>query len=183
MNERLKWIKLTGRILENLILPGNQCVMGGYVPLTAETWLLNTAWEVLTLCLALWSAVKQFRELRQPWTRWTAGGCFTVLIKSHVLYFARLAHILNGVIFRRWSCVCASFLVVSCFQIGYLSPAIMVRRSVTDLRVTTELTFIIFIGLNYRGHWDLWRCSPNFFARTDVYTGTAPHNRCSNISC
>lgn len=91
---------------ENLILPGNQCVMGGYVPLTAETWLLNTAWEVLTLCLALWSAIKQFRELRQPWTRWTTGGCFTVLIKSHVLYFA-------------------SFLVVSCFQIGYLSPAIM----------------------------------------------------------
>lgn len=100
---------------ENLILPGNQCVMGGYVPLTAETWLLNTAWEVLTLCLALWSAVKHFRELQQPWTRWTIGGFFTVLIKSHVLYFA-------------------SFLVVSCFQIGYLSPAI-----VDSMTVGTEI--------------------------------------------
>ncbi|KAG2348013.1 hypothetical protein BDR05DRAFT_600889 [Suillus weaverae] len=92
---------------EDLILPGTrQCLIGGNVPLTAETWILNTAWEVLTLCLALWSAVKHFRELQQPWTRWTMGDCFTVLIKTHVLYFV-------------------SFIAVSCFQLGYLSPTIL----------------------------------------------------------
>lgn len=96
--------------VEDLIIPGSycqpQCLIGGNVPLTAEYWLLGTAWEVLTLCLALWSAAKHFRELHQPWTRRTIGDCFTVLIKSHVLYFA-------------------SFVAVSCFQLGYLSPTIL----------------------------------------------------------
>ncbi|KAG1779120.1 hypothetical protein EV702DRAFT_1195636 [Suillus placidus] len=92
---------------EDLILPvTHQCLIGGNVPLTAETWVLSTAWEVLTLCFALWSAVKHFRELQQPWTRWNMGDCFTVLIKTHVLYFV-------------------SFIAVSCFQLGYLSPTIL----------------------------------------------------------
>jgi len=91
---------------EDLILPGtHQCLIGGNIHLAAEYWLLGTAWEVLTLCLVLWSAVKHFRELYQPWTRWTIGDCFTVLVKTHVLYFA-------------------SFATVSCLQLGYLSPAI-----------------------------------------------------------
>lgn len=100
---------------ENLMIPGSycrpECLIGGNAPLTAEFWLLSTAWEVLTLSLALWSAVKHFRELQHPWTRWSIGDCFTVLIKSHVLYFA-------------------SFVAVSCFQLGYLSPTILDSNTV-----------------------------------------------------
>ncbi|KAG2107278.1 uncharacterized protein F5147DRAFT_837520 [Suillus discolor] len=98
----------TGQILgEDLILPGtHQCLIGGNIRLAAEYWLLGTAWEVFTLCLVLWSVVKHFRELHEPWTRWTIGNCFTVLVKTHVLYFA-------------------SFATVSCLQLGYLSPAIL----------------------------------------------------------
>ncbi|KAG2369147.1 hypothetical protein BDR07DRAFT_1371709 [Suillus spraguei] len=67
-----------GTILEDLILPGtHQCPIGASVPLTVEFWLLGTAWEVFTLCLALRSAIKRFRELQQPWRRWTIGDCFT----------------------------------------------------------------------------------------------------------
>jgi hypothetical protein len=87
------------------MIPGSycrpECLIGGNAPLTAEFWLLSTAWEVLTLSLALWSAVKHFRELQHPWTRWTIGDCFTVLIKSHVLYFARLAYTSNRVVLQR----------------------------------------------------------------------------------
>jgi len=56
------------------------------------TLMLDTAWEVLTLCLSVWIAVKHFRDLRRlgPSTgSTTIGDCFRVLIKSHVLYFAR----------------------------------------------------------------------------------------------
>ena len=52
-------------------------------------WVLSTVWEILALCLAIWTAVKHFRELQRPSTGWTVGDCFTVLIKTHVLYFAR----------------------------------------------------------------------------------------------
>ncbi|KAG1798145.1 uncharacterized protein HD556DRAFT_1353359 [Suillus plorans] len=62
------------------------------------TWILSTVWEVLVLCLAVWTVVKHFRELRQH----SAGGiiedCFTVLLKTHVVYFA-------------------SFVAVSCFHL------------------------------------------------------------------
>jgi hypothetical protein len=59
--------------------------------LVSMTWALNTAWEVLALCSSVWIAVKHFRDLRQlgPSTGFAIWGCFRVLIKSHVLYFAR----------------------------------------------------------------------------------------------
>ncbi|KAG2356885.1 hypothetical protein BDR07DRAFT_415755 [Suillus spraguei] len=47
-----------------------------------------TVWEVLTLCLAVWIAVKHYRELRQYSTGGIIGDCFTVMMKTHVLYFA-----------------------------------------------------------------------------------------------
>ena len=53
--------------------------------LTAITWILGTVWEVLALSLAVWIAIKHFRELP---TGWTIEDCFKVLIRSHVLYFA-----------------------------------------------------------------------------------------------
>jgi hypothetical protein len=59
--------------------------------LASMTWTLNTVWEVLALCLSVWIAVKHFRDLQRlgPLTGSFLGNLFRVLIKSHVLYFAR----------------------------------------------------------------------------------------------
>ncbi|KAG2035989.1 hypothetical protein BDR03DRAFT_960979, partial [Suillus americanus] len=67
------------------------------------TWMLSTVWEVLALCLAVWIVVKHFRELQRLSTGWVIGDCFTVLMRTHVVYFA-------------------SFVAVSCLDLGYLSP-------------------------------------------------------------
>ncbi|KAG1784730.1 uncharacterized protein HD556DRAFT_1531904 [Suillus plorans] len=93
---------------EELILSGIH--MCGFEPewnerlLFSMVWILNTVWEVLALCLSVWIAVKHFRGQRRlgPSTGSTIGDCFRVLIQSHVLYFA-------------------SFVGVSCFQLGILS--------------------------------------------------------------
>ncbi|KAG2341796.1 hypothetical protein BDR05DRAFT_427525 [Suillus weaverae] len=78
---------------EELILSGTyQCSINfaeGIPLLDAVTWILATMWEILALCLAVWIAVKHFRELRQHSAGGIIGDCFTVLIKTHVLYFAR----------------------------------------------------------------------------------------------
>ncbi|KAG1760464.1 hypothetical protein EDD22DRAFT_954927 [Suillus occidentalis] len=76
-------------------------------------WVLSTVWEVLALCLAVWIAVKHFRDLRHlgPSTGSTIGDCFRVLIQSHVLYFA-------------------SFAGVSCFQLISLSSAFLTSNSI-----------------------------------------------------
>jgi len=59
--------------------------------LFAMTWMLDTAWEILALCLSMWIAVKHFRDLRRlgSSTGSKIEDCFRVLIESHVLYFAR----------------------------------------------------------------------------------------------
>ncbi|KAG1775272.1 hypothetical protein EV702DRAFT_1199587 [Suillus placidus] len=95
---------------EELILSGTyQCSIGfaeGIPLLDAVTWILGTVWEVLALCLAVRIAVKHFRERRQYSAGGIIGDCFTVLIKTHVLYFA-------------------SFGAVSCFSlILNLSPTL-----------------------------------------------------------
>jgi hypothetical protein len=79
-------------ILEVLILSGiHVCgyLTVGDVFLTEVIWILRIVWEVLVLCLAVWSAIQHFRELQRPSTEWAVGDCFTVLIKTHVFYFAR----------------------------------------------------------------------------------------------
>jgi preprotein translocase subunit SecG len=73
--------------------------------LNSMTWILGTVWEVLALCLAVWISVKHFRELRQHSTSGIIGDCFTVLMKTHLSYFA-------------------SFLAISCFQMGLFSPTL-----------------------------------------------------------
>ncbi|KAG2353541.1 hypothetical protein BDR07DRAFT_700412 [Suillus spraguei] len=98
---------------EELILSGTYlCLIDatGYVErLNFITWILATVWEVLILCLAVWIAVKHFRELRRESARGIIGDCFTVLMKTHMLYFA-------------------SFVVNSCFQLVYgVSPIAMSR--------------------------------------------------------
>ncbi|OAX42147.1 hypothetical protein K503DRAFT_780147 [Rhizopogon vinicolor AM-OR11-026] len=80
--------------------------------LTEMPWILTTAWEILALCLAIWIAVKHFRELQRSSTGGAVGDCFTVLIKTHLFYFA-------------------SFLLVSCLQLSYFSPKILNSTSVT----------------------------------------------------
>jgi hypothetical protein len=87
--------QLIGQTPEEGILSGiHMCAFdyeGNVKLLISMTWMLNTVWEILALCLSVWIAVKHFRELRRlgPSTRSTIGDCFTVLIKSHVLYFGR----------------------------------------------------------------------------------------------
>ncbi|KAG2047085.1 hypothetical protein BDR06DRAFT_1014182 [Suillus hirtellus] len=56
--------------------------------LVSLSWMLGTVLEVLVLCLAVWIAVKHFRELRQHSAGEIIEDCFTVLMKTHVLYFA-----------------------------------------------------------------------------------------------
>jgi hypothetical protein len=94
---------------EELVLSGTyECIIdvgGDPSFLDSMTWILGTVWEVLAMCLAVWIAVKHFRELRQHSTSGIIGDCFTVLMKTHVSYFV-------------------SFLAVSCFEIGAFSPTI-----------------------------------------------------------
>ncbi|KAG2036216.1 hypothetical protein BDR03DRAFT_466580 [Suillus americanus] len=88
---------------EELVLSGTyQCNYGGNsILLSAITWILGTVWEALALYLAARVAIKHFRE------RLSTGSiiedCFTVLIKSHVFYFA-------------------TFAAVASFRISFLSP-------------------------------------------------------------
>jgi hypothetical protein len=87
--------QLTGQTPEELILSGMHICSfyyGGETSLLVSmTWIVNTVWEVLALCLSVWIAVKHFRDMRRlgPSTGSTIGDCFRVLIQSHVLYFAR----------------------------------------------------------------------------------------------
>ena len=61
-------------------------------------WILNTAWEILALCLAVRIAVKHFHESQGLSRRCTVKDSFTVLVKTHVFYFARFAHDFNAII-------------------------------------------------------------------------------------
>ncbi|KAG2139195.1 uncharacterized protein EDB93DRAFT_1253126 [Suillus bovinus] len=95
---------------EELILSGTyQCSVADTEDVShlgSVCWILNTVWEVLTLCLTLWIAVQHFRELRQHSARGIIKDCLTVLIQTHVLYFA-------------------SFVAVSCFELIIdLSPTL-----------------------------------------------------------
>jgi hypothetical protein len=87
--------QLIGQTPEAMILSGIQMCAYADSSYTAllfsMVWMLNTVWEVLALCLLVWIAVKHSRGLRRlrPSTGSTVGDCFTVLIHSHVLFFAR----------------------------------------------------------------------------------------------
>jgi preprotein translocase subunit SecG len=87
--------ELIGQTKEEAILSGTYAcsydIEGNAEFLSVIIWILTTAWEVLALCLALWIAVKQFRDLRRLLSsaRSTIEDMFTVLVKSHILYFAR----------------------------------------------------------------------------------------------
>jgi len=135
--------------------------------------ILSIAWEVLALCLAAWIAVKHIRELPQSSARGTLGGCFKVLIKTHVVYFTRWVDDVHMVLFFRWRFELASFVAMSCFQIGYLSPKLSgVCRSDTHLRMRARL--IISIEPIFLGDYDLSWLFSSFHPRTTGRDGTTP---------
>ncbi|KAG2034973.1 hypothetical protein BDR03DRAFT_963779 [Suillus americanus] len=95
--------------------------------LNSITWILGSVWEVLALCVAVWTAIKHFRDLRQ----YSAGGiirdCYTVLMKTHVIYFA-------------------SFVAVSCFNlIVSLSPTSSVVQSPLENQIYTGFLRILTV--------------------------------------
>ncbi|KAG2109682.1 uncharacterized protein F5147DRAFT_772967 [Suillus discolor] len=104
-------------VSEKLILSGIHMCGGGYDRdtrlLMSMVWMLNTVWEVFTLCLSVWIAAKHFHDLRRlgPLTGSIIGDCFRVLMESHVLYFA-------------------SFAGVSCLQLVILSPELENSNSI-----------------------------------------------------
>ncbi|KAG1780982.1 hypothetical protein EV702DRAFT_687346 [Suillus placidus] len=97
---------------QELILSGSHLCSYNYKGvsglLDALAWVCYIVWEVLTLCLAIRIAIQHFRTLRRSSNH---KRLLTVMIKTHVIYFA-------------------SFVAVSCFQLGYLSPTIMYSNSV-----------------------------------------------------
>ncbi|KAG2335907.1 hypothetical protein BDR05DRAFT_971325 [Suillus weaverae] len=124
---------------EEAVLSGTyQCMIGypgGVLLLVSITWILGIVWEVLALCFAVWIAVKHFRELQQHSTRGIFGDCFTVLMQTHVSYFA-------------------SFLAVSCFEIGLFSPMLSANpfslETQTYLSVTLKFHFVQLFVLGPR---------------------------------
>jgi len=81
-----------------LVLPGPATHACGYNFdgdarfLLNMTWILGTVWEAIALFLAVWIAVLHFHELPRP-TRWAIGDCFTILVKTHVFYFASFSFV------------------------------------------------------------------------------------------
>ncbi|KAG1798453.1 uncharacterized protein HD556DRAFT_184242 [Suillus plorans] len=87
-------IELSHTVAKELIVSGTyMCSVedkGDGQPLPSMIWTFNTIWRgPHTVSFSL--AVKHFLDLRRlgPSTGSTIGNCFRVLIKSHVLYFAR----------------------------------------------------------------------------------------------
>jgi len=126
-------IALKHAILEELILSGTYICDLGYDGdvwlLNSLNWMLYTVWEVLALCLSVWIAVKHFRDLRRlgpSRTRSTIGDCFTVLIKSHVLYFA-------------------AFVCVPCLELAILSPELATLTA--GLTNSTSMGTQILVGV------------------------------------
>ena len=87
---RLRYSRIIKRISDELDFNSgtHQCINQGYDNLLLETWILGTVWEVLVLFLAVWVVAKHFLDQQRSSIGWTIGGCFTVLIKYQVFYFA-----------------------------------------------------------------------------------------------
>ncbi|OAX30602.1 hypothetical protein K503DRAFT_778111 [Rhizopogon vinicolor AM-OR11-026] len=106
-------------------------VLGDVMVLNLITWVLGTVGEIIALCLAVWIAVKHFRELQRPSAGWTVD-CFTILIKTHVFYFA-------------------SFVAVSCLQLIEFSPKFssstaVAEEVVLDIVGLTQIVQMFILG-------------------------------------
>ncbi|KAG2137021.1 hypothetical protein DEU56DRAFT_901465 [Suillus clintonianus] len=103
-------------VIGNLGYSGEEAVLSGYyvclyslgtdgIYLNDDMIIPTVIWEILTVFLAVWIAIKHLRELRQSQRGSTIGDCFTVLMQSHMLYFL-------------------AFVFLACFTLGQLSPNI-----------------------------------------------------------
>jgi len=92
-------------------------------------WILGFAWETLALSLAVWIAVKHFRELQRASTGWAVRDCFTILIQTHVFYFA-------------------SFFVVSCLHIIEFFPDFfnLLSFTLTTLEIFQKFSLMVPIA-------------------------------------
>ncbi|KAG2079290.1 hypothetical protein BDR04DRAFT_1146988 [Suillus decipiens] len=125
------------QIPEDVVTYGNYiCAIdleGDYILLDSITWILGTIWEVLALLLAVWIAVKRFRELRQRSAGGIVSDCFTVLIKTHMVYYASVVS-----------------LHCSDVQMFVLGPRLILgvreyhAKLVTDSDAATDMTSIAF---------------------------------------
>ncbi|KAG2119077.1 uncharacterized protein F5147DRAFT_668099 [Suillus discolor] len=145
-----------------VFLYGSQCVYeidANQQLRMLETYAVATAWEALTLGLAIWIVVKHLRELRTQSTGQTViGDLFTVLLKTHALYF----------IF---------FTVSSSLNIGLMSPYFSALTSVgaQSYRGILELSTLLqmFVAgprliLSVRGYHA--KFMPNFEEGTTIYS-------------
>ncbi|KAG2050590.1 hypothetical protein BDR06DRAFT_959967 [Suillus hirtellus] len=119
-------------VVEEHVLYGNyECAVsfrgGSLRALDYTAWMLLAAWEVLTLFLAVWVAVKHLRELRQRSSGGFITDCFTVLMKTHVVYFA-------------------NFVALACIEsIGYLSPKISASSYSTETQAYSGFSEIFML--------------------------------------
>lgn len=91
---------------------------GNTILLYTITWILAIAFEIIVLCLAVWSAMKQLRELRQHSIKciFSDRSTVTVLMKTHLSYFA-------------------SFVAVSGFYVGFFSPTLSANLNSPETQV------------------------------------------------
>ncbi|KAG2051498.1 hypothetical protein BDR06DRAFT_1022696 [Suillus hirtellus] len=106
--------------MEEIVLSGTYLCQVDYTGevlfLVSMTWILAIIWEIIALCLAVWIAVKHFRGLRRHSTAGIMVDCFTVLIQTHVSYFA-------------------SFLAIACFRIGLFSPTLSTDTTLPNTQI------------------------------------------------
>ncbi|KAG0696689.1 hypothetical protein DFH29DRAFT_192377 [Suillus ampliporus] len=151
---------------EELILSNTyQCDItfdGDVLLLYGIPWILTTVWEVLALCLALWIAIKHFREPR----RQSAGGiirdCFMVLMETHVGYFASFVVVSGSSLFLFFSPIFEDtssldaqifdgfHAIFECVQMFVLGPRLILgvreyhAKLVADSDTATAMTSIAF---------------------------------------
>lgn len=168
-------LRLIWHVKEEFVLSGSYtCIIAEDQPqLIRWTRVVGTAWEALALCLAVWIAIKHFREHKRLGvsTGSTIRDCFAMLIKSQVLYFIGWAYNLNDHL-HRWNSFCHSFVAVSCFDFGYFSQDLLVRQFVNYIWL---LPSSFFIGFRFYGSSNLLWCYPLYLSRADICAGSTPY--------
>ncbi|KAG2107516.1 uncharacterized protein F5147DRAFT_837398 [Suillus discolor] len=131
-------------VLENLQTSGEEFILSGtyqcsinygedVLLLNSISWIVSISWEVLVLSLAVWIAVKHFRELRRHSAGGIIGDCFTVLMKTHVVYFASCVAV-------SCTCIILDFSPISSMTFsGFLQILIVVQMFVLGPRLILGL--------------------------------------------
>ncbi|KAG2093886.1 uncharacterized protein F5147DRAFT_779167 [Suillus discolor] len=143
---------------DELILSGTyECRINYYtgdaLVMDSTTWVLYIVWEVLALCLAVWITVKHFRELRLHSAGGIIGDCFTVLMKTHVVYFT-------------------SFIAVSCLELLMeLSTNLDLLQQQTLLSLNLIISVVQMFVLGPRLILGLREYNAKLLAHSDTATG------------